>query len=456
MLNSVLHGKHGKMSTWRYLALGYFLVILVGSILLVLPVSWQGGEGHTYLNSLFTATSAACVTGLVPFDTGLSWSIFGQVVILILIQLGGLGFTTFVSVLFLLVKRGFGLYERNAVIRSLGGSKLSGVSTLVKRIVVGTFVLEFLGAAVLCIRFVPDFGVKYGIYYAIFHAVSAFCNAGFDLMGKFWGVKGSFSLSHYATDPLVSLTLCLLIILGGLGFCVWGDIFDCKGNPRKFSFYTRLILTVNTVLLVLSTALFLLFERNCTAWEGYNFGQKLLCSFFNATTARTAGFYTTDPATLSASGYLLTVALMFIGGSSGSTAGGIKVGTFAVLIMGMVAVLRGKQDVEIGKRRVHFSQLWQALAIFTVYLMLAIVSTMLICAFEPNVSFSAALFETVSALGTVGLSISLTPMLGAASKIILIFLMYAGRVGVLTIALALTRKRTEAKVKRPVETIFIG
>ncbi len=439
-----------KMSIWRYLALGYFLVILTGSVLLVLPFASKTG-GASYLDALFTATSAACVTGLVPFDTFAGWTLFGQIVILLLIQLGGLGFTTFVSIIFIAVRRGFGLYERSAVVRALGGSSLAGVKKLVKRIVLGSLTIEAIGAALLMIRFIPDpeFGVGKGIYFSIFHAVSAFCNAGFDLMGT------AGSLSKYASDPLVVLTVCALIIVGGLGFCVWGDILDCKGNPKKFQFYTKFILLMTAILLVVSTGLFLAFDWNI-GYRDQGIGGKILCAIFNATTARTAGFYTIDYTTMSESGYLLTVILMFIGGCSGSTAGGIKVSTFFIILMGMVASLRGKKDINIGRKRVDMSQLSQALAVFTAYLTLILVAVMTMCAIEPF-TFKEILFETVSALGTVGLSLSVTAHLTAVSKVILILLMYMGRAGVLTIALAFGRKKyTEAAIQRPVEIMFIG
>ncbi len=438
-----------KMSIWRYLTLGYLIVILTGSILLVMPFAAR--EGHTsYIDALFTATSAACVTGLVPFDTVTHWTLFGQIVILMLIQLGGIGFTTFVSILFIMVKRGFGLYERSAVIKSLGSNSLKGVKTLVKQIVIGTIIFEVIGAGLLSIRFVGDFGPLKGVYYAVFHAVSAFCNAGFDLMGTAQG-----SLSRYVSDPLVVITVCSLIFIGGLGFCVWGDIFNCKGNPKKFQFYTKFILFCSIILLAVSTGLFLVFDWN-VGYADMGWGGKFLGALFDATTARTAGFFTVDYTKMSESGYLLTIILMFIGGCSGSTAGGIKVGTFAVMIMGMLAALRGKQDIDLGKRRVDMSQLHQALAVFTAYLTIILVAVMTICAIEPY-SFKQVLFETVSALGTVGLSLSLTPSLSIASKVILILLMYAGRAGVLTIALALGRKnKSEAQIKRPVEMIFIG
>ena len=446
-----------RMNVWMYLALGYLVVVIIGSVLLVLPVASRTGE-TLYVDALFTSFSAACVTGLVPFETGVHWTTFGQVVILLLIQCGGLGFMTFISVVLLAVKRNLGQYERNAVVQSVGG-QMGSVKRLVRHIFVGTAAFEGLGAGILCIRFVPKFGAR-GMWYAVFHAVSAFCNAGFDLFGG-TEAAGVGSLSYFATDPLVSLTICVLIIVGGLGFCIWGDVLDCRCNPKKFQFYTKVILIVNSLLLTVSTLLFLLFERNNPSYAGYNFGQRLLASFFNATTARTAGFYTTDPASFSGSGYLLTVILMFIGGSSGSTAGGIKVGTFTVIVMGMLAAFRGSRDINVGRRRIDIKLLSRALAIFAAYLILILMGTLVICAVEPDGGdslglFGKALFETVSALGTVGLTVSFTNTLSVVSKVVLMLLMYAGRAGVFTLAYALSRKKSTSEIRRPVDSFFIG
>ena len=442
------------MSVWRFLAIGYAVLILFGAFLLTLPVSAQSGKWGSFVDALFTSASATCVTGLTPVTTGAHWSVFGQIVILCLIQTGGLGFTTFVTLLFMAIRgRGLGLYARTAMVQSVGGSGVTDVKKLVRRILIGTFTIEFAGALLLMIRFIPDFGAK-GVYYGVFHAVSAFCNAGFDVIG----LEGQ-SLMDYATDPLVSIVICLLIIVGGLGFFVWGDIYDCKFNPKKFQFYTRLALIGTGVLLVLGTLLFLLFERGNPQYEEYTFGQRLLCSFFNATTARTAGYFTTPPQTLSNSGCLLMIVLMFIGACSGSTGGGIKVSTFTVIMVGMVAVMRGKKDVTIGKRRIDQNLVWQALAIFAAYLSLIVAATLIINTIEPDetASFSAVMFEVVSAIGTVGLSMDLTWRLGIASKLILTLLMYLGRVGVITFALALKRTRkSEAAVKRPLDNVFIG
>ncbi len=447
-----------KMTVWQFLSLGYLIVILTGSLLLMLPFATRDGQSTSYVNALFTATSATCVTGLVPYDTNTHWTLFGQIVILCLIQTGGLGFMTFVSVVFSALRRNLGLYERKVLMQSAGEEQLSGIRRLVRRIFIGTAIFEGTGAVLLSFRFIPDFGAAKGIYYAIWHSVSAFCNAGFDLMGGNFGDGKFVSLTHYATDPLVSLTIAFLIIIGGLGFCVWSDIVDARCNVKKFRLYTKVVLLVNAVLLLFSTLLFLVFERSNPTYENFSFGEKLLVSFFNATTPRTAGFNTVDLTSLSDSGYLLTVMLMFVGGSSGSTAGGIKTNTLAVILMGMVAVFRGRKDIEIGKKRVDYSLVSQALAIFVSCLILVMTATLIICAIEPDsvASFRSVLFEAVSALGTVGLSLSLTPILSTASKCILILLMYAGRVGILTLALALGESRKPPETKKPLDSLLIG
>ncbi|MDE7453363.1 MAG: Trk family potassium uptake protein [Clostridia bacterium] len=446
-----------KLSIWRILALGYLVTMVLGSVLLILPFATKAGQSTSFIDALFTAASATFITGLAPYDTATHWTLFGQLVMLFLMQLGGLGFMTIVSIIFVMFKQGMGLHERRVMMMDAGGgSNALGVKKLVIRIVVGSLIIEAVGALLLCIRFIPQFGALKGIYFSIWHSVSAFCNAGFDLMGT---ADAPFvSLTGYATDPLVSLTICLLIILGGLGFCVWGDVLDCKFNLKKAQLNTKVILIVNAILLLGGTALFLVFERDNPAYDGYNFGQKLLASFFNSTTARTAGLSTTPLDSMSDSGYMLTLLLMFIGGSSGSTAGGLKVGTFAVITMGMFGVFRGRRDINIGKRRIEYSLVARSLAILTACLMTIIVSTMIICAVEKPevVNFHDALFQSVSALSTTGLGICDIASQCWLSKIILIILMFAGRVGILTFALALGEKRTAAEIRYPVENILIG
>lgn len=443
-----------KLSVWQILALAYLLGTLLGSILLILPFATKSGQSTSYLNALFTSVSAVCITGLSPYDVNTHWTLFGQLVILFLIQASGLGFMTIVSAAFLIFKRNMSAGSKNAFILDSRG-KTNGVLVLLRRIVVGTLLCETVGALLLMIRFIPDFGAGKGIYFSIWHSISAFCNAGFDLMGS---AGGEFvSLTGYATDPVVTLTLTGLIILGGLGFCVWGDVIDCRFNFKKFQLNTKAVLAVNLVLIVSGTALFLLFERDNPSYAGYNFGEKLLASIFNAATPRSAGFATTDSSTLSDSGVLLTVILMFIGGGSGSTAGGIRVGTFAVIVMGMLAVFRGRKDINIGKKRIDYSLLSQALAILAACLMMVMTGTLVICAIEPSsIGLKEILFECVSALSNAGLSMSVTPRLTAASRVIIIILMYAGRVGILTLALALGEKRTADEIRKPVDTLLIG
>jgi len=443
-----------KLSVWQILALAYLLGTLLGSILLILPFATKSGQSTSYLNALFTSVSAVCITGLSPYDINTHWTLFGQLVILFLIQASGLGFMTIVSAAFLIFKRNMSTGSKNAFILDSRGNA-NGVLVLLRRIVVGTLLCETVGALLLMIRFIPDFGAGKGIYFSVWHSISAFCNAGFDLMGS---AGGEFvSLTGYATDPLVTLTLTGLIILGGLGFCVCGDVIDCRFNFKKFQLNTKAVLAVNFVLIVSGTALFLLFERDNPSYAGYNFGEKLLVSIFNAATPRTAGFATTDSSTLSDSGVLLTVILMFIGGGSGSTAGGIRVGTFAVIVMGMLAVFRGRRDINIGKKRIDYSLLSQALAILAACLMIVMTGTLIICAVEPSsMGLKEILFECVSALSNTGLSMAVTPRLTAASRIIIIILMYAGRVGILTLALALGEKRTADEIRKPVDTLLIG
>ncbi len=446
-----------KLSTWQFLALGYLAVILIGAALLLLPIATAAGEHTTPLGALFTSTSATCVTGLVTYDTGTHWTTFGQMVILCLIQLGGLGFMTLVSTIFRLIGRNMGLYSSKAMLISSGAANRNDMRRLFYHILVGTVLFESLGAVLLAIRFVPQFGAGRGLYFAVWHSISAFCNAGFDLMGSAGGGK-FVSFTAYATDPVVSLTLCGLIIIGGLGFCVWEDVLAKRGRFRNFELHTKLVLITSMALLVLSTALMLVFERNHLPAD-YTPAQKVLVSFFNATTPRTAGFSVIDPATLSDSGFLLTTVLMFIGGSSASTAGGIKITTFFVILAGIVAVFRGRQDIEIGKKRLSNKLVHQALAIFVSCLSIVLIASLAICTIEelnPASNIRSVLFECFSAMGTVGLSMSMTPTLTAASKVILMVLMYAGRVGILTIALAFGEKKDTVSTKRPLDNILIG
>lgn len=446
-----------KLSTWQYLALGYLGSMLLGSVLLIVPWATVDGQSTSYVDALFTATSAVSITGLAPYDTGTHWSLYGKIVILLLIQFGGLGFMTIVSIIFMVLKRNISLSDRKVMLLDTGGSKrFTGVLQLMKRILLGTFTFELVGAGLMCISFVPRYGAI-GVFFAVWTSISAFCNAGFDLMGS----VGEGSLSAFTCDPVVSLTVCILIILGGLGFVVWSDVWDCKFNLKKFQLNTKVVLLVTSILVFVATWLYLLFEWNNPYYENMNFGEKLLASLFNSVTMRTAGFYTTPPETMSESSYLLSLGLMFIGGGSGSTAGGLRVGTFAVIIVGMFAVFRGRRDIELGNKRIENSQLSQALAIFATFLMVVVIGATVMCAIEPALSARDILFECMSALTTTGLSMgvngaSVTSQLSVGSEIIVIFLMYAGRIGVLTFALALGGTPKVGEVRKPVDSILIG
>ncbi len=476
-----------KLSGWQILCLSYLTVILVGALLLCLPIATRAGEEKTtFIKALFTTTSATCVTGNIAYDTNTHWTIFGQTVIICLIQLGGLGVMTFVSIVFRAMGK-MSLSKTKLLMMDSGESSRSEMRRLFRRILLGTLLLEGIGAVLLSIRFVQDFGWGKGVYYGVWHSISAFCNAGFDLMGGLFQegtlLEGAssfactltgdkfISVTPYATDPLVSLTICALIILGGLGFCVWGDVMDHKFNLKKISLHSKIVLSTSAVLLVSCTTLFLLFEWNNPEYlaKDYNFGERLLVSFFSATTPRTAGFNTSDLTKLSDSGFLLTLILMFVGGAPASTAGGIKVTTTFVIIMGILSVFRGNRDIEVGKRRIHNSLLRQALAVFVSCLAIITTANLIICAIEqPRLEnyppeflqnttlLKACLMETFSAMGTVGLSLGISPHLHPVSMIIICILMYTGRVGIVTLGLAFAEKKTTALIRKPAGNILIG
>lgn len=440
-----------KFSYTQTIALGFVVLILVGAFVLCLPISSRSGEWTSPLDTLFTATSATCVTGLVLYDTYTQWSVFGQIVILFLIQLGGIGFMTVLTMFAIFMKRRIGLHERQLLVQSAGMLRLSGVVRLIKRIVVGVICFELAGAVLLATRFCPQMGFWQGIYNAVFHSVSAFCNAGFDLMGKY----GQFSsLTSYASDPVVSLTVVLLIITGGIGFIVWDDIAKHKWKFRKYALHSKIVLTSTGLLIGVGWLLFYLFESGGLLSE-LDGPDKAIAALFQSVTPRTAGFNTIDMAGLSESGSFLTIILMFIGGSSGSTAGGIKTTTLTVLLLSALASSRRIRHVTAFKRRIDDGLIREAGAFFIVYLAVVTVAAMLLCALEPF-SVKEALFEVVSAIGTVGLSMGVTPSLGAAAKVIIMLLMFVGRVGWLTLVFALAGKHFDPPIERVPEKILIG
>lgn len=440
-----------KLTYTRIIALGFVGVITIGTVFLCLPAASRSGEWTPFIDALFTATSATCVTGLTLFDTYAKWSMFGQIVILLLVQIGGLGFMTVITMFSIFLRRRIGLQERRLLMQSAGTMRISGVVRLIRRILFGTFVFEGAGAFLLATRFCPDMGFWRGIYNAVFHSVSAFCNAGFDLMGRFAPYS---SLGRYAGDVVVNLTVMMLVVVGGIGFLVWSDVARFGFKFSRYELHSKLVLATTAALIFGGAALFFLFEGG-GAFAGMGTGKRVMAAFFHSVSTRTAGFSTADMSALSESGRMLTIALMFVGGSPGSTAGGIKTTTLAVLVLGMFAAARHNNGIEVCKKRISDDLVRQAGAIATVYILCILAASLLISAVEP---FEAeqVVFEVVSAVGTVGLSTGITPFLGGLSRVVLALLMYAGRVGGLTLMLALAEKRVKVQARRPSEKILIG
>ena len=407
-----------------------------------------------FIDSLLVATSATCVTGLITVDTFLHWTTFGQIIVLLLIQIGGLGFMTFVTLFSFALGRRIGLFERTLLAQSAGAFTKGGILRLVKRILIFTFSVEVVGACVLMTRFVPDYGGQ-GVWFAFFHSISAFCNAGFDLMG----VNGTpfASLTSYSGDWVVNLTICALILVGGMGYVVWSDIWDKRFRYRQYRLHTRIVLWATLILVFLPALLIFAFEQGGTVLEGKSAGESFLICLFQAVTPRTAGFNTVNIAEMSDSSVLLIQILMFIGGNSGSTAGGVKVTTMVVILFGLYSSVRGHKDIVIGKRSLDLSLAKQAMSLFTIYLIFVMTATLIICAIEPpDVTLRDVSFECVSAIATVGLTTGITPGLHAASKFIVTLLMFAGRLGVLTLASAMMTSKVQPNIKRPTEKILIG
>lgn len=447
-------GFFASLTYTRKIVFVFLTIILTGTILLCLPISSREGMVTPFLDSLFTATSATCVTGLIVCDTYTHWSGFGQGVILALIQLGGLGFMTFAVTFSFALGRTISLNDRILASKSLNLDSYGSINEIIRMVVKGTFIIEFIGAVILSIRFIPDFGVKDGIIKGVFHSVSAFCNAGFDLMGQ---IEPFSSMTHYADDPVVTLTLCALIILGGIGFYVWSDvirIIKTRRTRKVMSLHSKISIFVTVVLIVSGLLFTVLFEMNSVTMEGNGF----LRAFFHSVTLRTAGFNTIDLSALSEASVLLAIVLMFIGASSGSTGGGIKTTTFAAIVLAARAVIKGSTDVNVYGRRLGGDVVSRAVAVTVLSLAAVFFGIILICAMQPELLLKDVVFEVVSAFATVGVSTGITPLLSLGPKIIIILLMFAGRVGILTVAFALAKKyyAENTKLRYPVGRIMVG
>ncbi|ACA55974.1 TrkH family potassium uptake protein [Clostridium botulinum] len=434
----------------QILAIGFAIVIFVGAVLLSLPISSQSGQRTPFLDCLFTSTSSVCVTGLIVVDTGTHWTYFGKTVIMLLIEIGGLGFMSFATLLALLLGKKITLKERLVMQEALNTFNIQGLVKMAKYMLLFTFSIQGGGALLLSTQFIPRYGLAKGLYYSIFHSVSAFCNAGFDLFGNFSSLTGVYN------NPVIILVIAFLIIIGGIGFYVWYEIYHYKGN-RKLSTHSKLVLWATFLLLIVGTILMFIFESNNPGtMANMTFNNKILSSFFAAVTPRTAGFNSISTSDMTMAGKFLTILLMFVGGASGSTAGGIKVTTAGVLIMTVVCVVKGKQDTEINKKRISKEIVYRALAITVIGLALVITVTMILSITEVKFPFEYYLYEATSAFGTVGITLGLTTKLSTIGKIVILLTMYAGRVGPLTLAIAFARKLKNSSIKYPEEKILVG
>ncbi len=440
-----------KLSPTQFVVMSFAVVIFFGTILLCLPISNTQGKVMSVIDALFTATSAVCVTGLVTVETGSFYSIFGQSIVLILIQIGGLGLMTFTTLMFVVIGRRISLRDRMLIAEQFNQNQLSGAIKLVISIASLTGLIEFLGAVLLSIRFIPQFGLMKGIWFSVFHSISAFCNAGFDILGK-----GEFqSIIAYVEDPLVTLTIGGLILFGGLGFTVIKDVWT-KRRWKKLTLHSKVVFATTAGLLVFGFICFALFEwKNPGTLQPLSLSGKLLASFFQSITPRTAGYATINFGMVEPETNLITTLLMFIGASPSSTGGGIKTTTIATVIFMLLFMIRTGNDPIIFNRRISRESMDKAVYIILIGVVVVSISTTLVLVAEPY-SLHQVLFEVVSAFGTVGLTTGITPTLTSFSKAVLIITMFIGRVGGLSLLLSLFRKYDTHNVQWPEENILIG
>lgn len=440
----------------QMMVVGFAAVILIGAILLSLPIATQTGESIDFLDALFTSTSAVCVTGLVVVDTATYWSFFGQVIIILLIQIGGLGFMTITTLFSLITKKRINLKERLLIQESLNQIDLSGLVKLTRYILLMTFIIEGIGALTLSTVFVPQFGLLKGTWYSIFHAISAFCNAGFDLMGT---VSGPFSsLTAYVNNTTITLGISVLIILGGIGFPVILDIIRNK-KISKLNMHSKIVLISTTILIAVGMIFILVVEYNNPETLGeLSVKGKLLASFFQSVTTRTAGFNTIDLTLIHQGSLFIMMILMFIGASPGSTGGGVKTTTIATLILTVKSFLLGKEDIEAFERKIGTATVRKSVGIFFIGISAVLLGTLMIVITEPEFDLIESAFEVISAFATVGLSIGGSPNLTTIGKILILIYMFMGRVGLLTVFLALVAKNNVKKqhIRYPEGRIIVG
>lgn len=438
--------KKFRLNSTQTILGSFFIAILLGALFLSLPISSNSMTSTDFLTCIFTSTSSICVTGLVVVDTVSHWSFFGQLIIIILIQIGGLGVIAITSIIAIFLGQRINLIHRTTLQEALSVQKVGGIVKLTKFIIKGVIICECLGAILLFINFSNEFSLKKALWYSIFHSISAFCNAGFDLMGY----KSPYSsLTHYQTNTLINITIMLLIIIGGLGFTVWNNITTNKFSFKKYSLQSKLVILTTLFLIIIPAIYFYFFEYN-----NLNIHSRILTSTFQSVTTRTAGFNTADFSKMSEIGQVISIMLMLIGGSPGSTAGGMKTTTIAIIIISTIAVFKKENEAHIFNRRIEIQIVKNAITIFTLYIILFFISSFIICKIE-NLPLLKTCFEVSSAIGTVGLTQSITPTLSNISKTILIILMFLGRVGGLTFIYAIVPTLNE-KSRYIAEDITIG
>ncbi|GIO94989.1 K+ transporter Trk [Paenibacillus lautus] len=438
-----------RLSPPQILVLGFAAIIFIGTALLMLPISTSTGEPLEFIDALFTSTSATCVTGLVVVDTGTTFSSFGQVVIMLLIQIGGLGFMTMATLFALALKRRISLKDRLILQEAMNQSSMEGIVRLIRRVLLYSLIIEACGAIILSIRWAFDMPIGQAIYYGVFHAVTMFNNAGFDLFGDFR------SLTGYVYDPVVNIVVMFLIVSGGIGFIVLSDLIDFR-KQRRLSLHSKVVLTMTATLLLVGFIVILIFEfTNPRTLGSLNWGGKFFGALFQSVTPRTAGANTIDITGLRQATQFFIVILMFIGASPGSTGGGIKTTTFTIMVGAVIAMMRGREDIVMFRYRLAQERVLKALTIALLALLLVLTVSMILSTTEEG-SFLEILFETTSAFGTVGLSMGLTPDLTGFGKILISITMFAGRLGPLTLAYALGPKKGKELYRHPEGKMIIG
>lgn len=445
-----LYSKINKLNGIQIIILGIIAINIIGAIILTLPVSSKSGEGTNFLDALFTSASAVCVNGLVINDTGTYWSTFGQIVLIILSEVGGLGIMSFTIFIAILLGKKITLKDRLTLQSSMNTFSIQGLVKMIKYIMYVAFSVQFFGILLLSTQFVPEFGIKKGMFYSLFHSVSAFCNVGMDLFGDFK------SLTEYYSNPVIIITISILVIIGGLGFTVLIELYNYK-EIKNISVHTKMVLFISTLLIILGALLIFILEYNNPKTLGdMGIFDKILNSIFASITPRTAGFNTISTEGMTKAGKIVTIMLMFIGGSPGSTAGGLKTSTFGIIIFTIISVIRGRDDTEAFGRRFSKEVVYKSFSLLIIGIMLVIAATMLLSITEYDETFISILYEATSAIGTAGLSTGVTQRLSGIGKVVIIIMMYIGRIGPFTLAFALTNNKKKTGIRYPEGRILIG